>query len=78
MDTREECLSDLSEILKRLGPSRQLHINRSELSAFTAHIGVPVSDRVRAARDFAEAHECGFLYDEKMEHGIFFRADFAT
>lgn len=74
MDSREQYLNDLSEVLRRLGPSRQLCVDRRELCAFATHLGEPIAHRVRTARDFAEAHECGFVYDEKAEHGIFFRA----
>lgn len=77
MLTKPEQLNELGELLDRLGPSRQLVVNSRELYPFMPETSAIIGElTIRAARTFAEMHECGFMYDEKSERGVFIRAYF--
>ncbi len=73
MDTREQGLANLKEILDRLGPGAWLRIDdRWLIRLFDSEIDVAFD----AATEFAKRNHCTLRYDQEKGIGEFGRAYF--
>jgi hypothetical protein len=72
-----DLLSDLRDILDRLGPGIELRVERSVLRAFfikPEHGNQSMEIVEQLAHEFAKENECGFVYEPEHEIGTFVRA----
>lgn len=74
MQTQEERLSWLGDLLDRLGPGVALHVDLSVLRiVFSPPTGEPNDLAIEAARTFAQERHCEFRFEIGAEQGVFGR-----